>query len=372
MSWGKAWRQKAGSRKDLGVPVNPWSWELVTETDGDVTVVGRLSSEDWPQALAVCGADGHLRHWNQALMGLLGPIDEEEPGLLITLLAAAGVDRAAEVLDLARLDVVQVHLRRADRLQRCWLRGMPLVGAGMVFTFLPAIAEAGHAERLRRQLSQLAHDTRSPLAVIQGYAGLLAAGVPGPVNTQQLGFLASIDLQVAELNRRLSMLVALAQQECGMLPFAAASCELLACLDQVLAAQVHLAAARRIDLSLSPAATSPVLETIPELLEQLLAHLVGLAVAACPDGGQVRLRVTASTTRATVALQGDGAPAAGRVDLEVLLSLASHLGAAIDQHSDADGRLALELHLPLVASGSMDTPAAVGGRTLGNVPQGVR
>jgi len=356
------------------VPGVPWSWGIVTEANGDRdadVAVGRLSSEDWPQALAVCGADGCLRHWNQALVQLLGPVNAGAPGPLATLLAAAGIDGAAEVLDLARVEGCLVHLRRPDRLHRCWLRGMPLVEAGTVYTFLPAAAAAGHAAKLSRQLSQLAHDTRSPLAVIQGYAGLLAAGVPGPVNTQQLGFLASIDLQIAELNRRLAMLLALAQQECGTLPFASAPCELLACLDQVLVTQGHLAAARRIDLRLSPAATSPVLDTVPELLEQLLAHLVGLAVAACPDGGLVHLQVSATATQAMVALRGDGAPASASPDLEVLLSLAVRLGATVDQVRDADGRLVLDLHLPLAVSGATEAPPA-GRHTLRNAPQGVR
>lgn len=248
---------------------------------------------------------------------------------------------------------------------------MPLIAAGTVYTFLPAAAAAGHSEKLRRQFSMLAHDTRSPLSVIQGYAGLLATGVPGPVNSQQRSFLASIDLQIAELDRRLAMLLALAKQECGTMPYASSPCELMACLDQVLAAQGHLAASRRVDLRLGPATVSPVLETVPELLEQLLSHLVGLAVAACPDGGQVQLRVSATATRILVALRGDGTPPATSLDLEVLRSLAVPLGAAIDQEIDDDGRLSLDLHFPQAVAAAPDAPTA-GRPRLRHAPQGVR
>ena len=95
------------------------------------------------------------------------------------------------------------------RLEKCGERrqlggGYPRELQGLTVNINSLIRHAESQQaRYRHSMDDLAHSLKTPLAVIQGYAGLLATGQPGPLNATQAEFLRGIDAKIIEVTRLL-------------------------------------------------------------------------------------------------------------------------------------------------------------------------
>ncbi len=177
---------------------------------------------------------------------------------------------------------------------------------------------ADEAVRLRDQLlAGIAHDLRSPLATIHGYAQLLArqARQREAEPTWLLDKLANIETAASKMTGMIGELLTTARLQLGQpVELHLAPTDLVALTTHVVALQQAQTARHRIDVR-------PAVPTLVGLwdgprLERVLDNLLSNAIKYSPDGGtiSVRLLQEADATRTwavvTVADQGVGIPAA--------------------------------------------------------------
>ncbi|HOX26475.1 MAG TPA: HAMP domain-containing sensor histidine kinase [Candidatus Krumholzibacteria bacterium] len=278
--------------------------------------------------LALCDEAGRLVRWTEALAELLGEANLRAGDAIDDVLARAGAREGQGGLRAAGGASRDVRLGtgRTVRVRSCATRRG---GCVHVFRLLPQPVDRGcRREELQ---SLVAHELRSPLAVIQGYAGLLATGQPGPLNQAQREFLGGIESQVAELVRRLDCALDLQRLDAGTLilrPEAVAIGELAA---RVLADHRRNADARHVRLGLQVQPEDLTARADPERLRLVLDSLVARAIQASPVGGWVRCEAVAAERFAAIAV-ADGGPALATGDEERLFEPAGG--------RDAPGRVA--------------------------------
>lgn len=171
-------------------------------------------------------------------------------------------------------------------------------------TFNRMSADLQRSNELRRQITaDIAHDLRTPLAVITGYLEGLRDGVLKPTPQRY-------DAMFNE-SRRLQRLVedlrTLSLADAGELAInrqAVAPRDLLERLAQAFEQQ---AAQKEVQLALQAEADLPELWLDPERTEQVLANLVSNALRYTPAGGQITLRARRAGQSVCLVVQDTGA-----------------------------------------------------------------
>ncbi len=138
--------------------------------------------------------------------------------------------------------------------------------------------------------ARIAHDLRSPLAVIQSYAGLLATGQPGPLTATQREFLAGIDAKVREVSGLLDDFLDLGRLQAGELELHPEAVGLGELLDRVQEEWRAAASRRDVGLACTVVPEDLTVTADPVRLQQILEALLGHAVAASEPGGRVSVR----------------------------------------------------------------------------------
>ena len=155
--------------------------------------------------------------------------------------------------------------------------------------------------------SLIAHDLRSPLAVIQGYAGLLATGQPGPLNDTQREFLGGIDTKIVEVTRLLDDFLDYGRLEAGALDLRCVPVCVEDVVARVLSESSRRAGARSIRLTGDTQPASLAVNADPLRLHQIIENLVGNAIKYNHDGGWVRVE-SRRTDDAVAITVSDGGP----------------------------------------------------------------
>ena len=228
--------------------------------------------------------------------------------IVIALIGAALVSRTIAA-PLRRLSGAARRLQAGDVSARAQAGTAP-GELGELSNAFDEMAETLERERgaRRRLVSDLAHEVRTPLAILQGNLEELVDEVAEPTPAR----LASLHEEVLRLGRLVEDLDALAHAEA---PAAVLDREPVQ-LAELTAAQVEAlrprldAKALTVEQQLSPL-------SVPgdrARLGQLIANLLGNAVKFCPDGGRIRLALDLrdGCARLTVADSGPGVPEAER------------------------------------------------------------
>jgi signal transduction histidine kinase len=171
------------------------------------------------------------------------------------------------------------------------------------------IARSDEAEALRHAaeeasaakstfLAVMSHELRTPLNAVMGYAQLLALGVRGPVNEDQVELLSRIERSGRHLLRLINEVLNLARIESGVVEYTLSNIELRVVLAGTIAmvepqmAQKQIEFERHIEPGLLVHADS-------EKTEQILLNLLGNAVKFTPAGGRIELSaMSGSSARA--------------------------------------------------------------------------
>ena len=142
-------------------------------------------------------------------------------------------------------------------------------------------------EEERRELTAaLAHDLKTPLAAIQGYAELLEQG---SVPEKEAAYRAGLHTQTAKMDRLLGEMLELSRLEDGGLTLRAEEVDLGALADGLLAR--YEAAVREKGITLCRTGEERVTGD-PELVERALDNLLSNAVRHCAEGGRVTVALT--------------------------------------------------------------------------------
>jgi histidine kinase len=156
-------------------------------------------------------------------------------------------------------------------------------------------------ERRLHLLSEVAHEMRTPLTVIDGYVEAMIDGVL-PAGTEQLGQVSS---EVRRLRRLSDDLSALSRAEEGRLNLTIASVDLDALVGGVVERLRSQAEDAGVTLTAAPGAGT--VQADADRTVQVFTNLIGNAIRATPSGGAITLTGSRSGGRAAVSVADSGA-----------------------------------------------------------------
>ena len=139
-------------------------------------------------------------------------------------------------------------------------------------------------------VSFVAHELRTPMTSIRGYADMLRTGIVGPLEPQQAEFLSTIVRNVERMQILVSDLQDVSRIETGQLRLDVKETPLSEALENALEATRAQIEARSQLLTLEVPEDLPLAYADPARLAQVLINLLGNAYRYTPDGGQIHVR----------------------------------------------------------------------------------
>ena len=149
----------------------------------------------------------------------------------------------------------------------------------------------------RRMLANVAHEIRTPLTSIQGYAQGLIDGVFGEPEAQRTA-LTAIAEESERLNGLVVQILQLARLESGETTVRRVPVRIDQTIDRVLHRYQREAAANQIAL-IHERAPLPEISADPALLEQAIDNLIRNALRHTPSGGRITVQTAESTVGGT-------------------------------------------------------------------------
>lgn len=147
------------------------------------------------------------------------------------------------------------------------------------------------AQQARNQfVSVVTHELRLPLTAIKGYTDLLRQGAVGPVNEQQLSFLATIRSNVDRMSSLLSDLSDISHIETGRLRIEIEQVSIKDQLDVTLQSLQPLLQNKGQKVDVSRLDQLPLVRADANRLNQVLTHLLRNAIMYTPEEGRISIR----------------------------------------------------------------------------------
>lgn len=163
------------------------------------------------------------------------------------------------------------------------------------------------SRNLRRQMTaDIAHELRTPVSVILGYAdGLKDKVIPASDETFEL-----IQEQAEQLEHLIDDLRTLTRVEAGELHLDLALCDPIPLVERTMAAFEHQAARHEVALHLEAQGTVAPILIDPDRFKQVLSNLLSNALQYTPTSGQITTTITSDEREVslTVADTGPGIP----------------------------------------------------------------
>lgn len=219
------------------------------------------------------------------------------------------------------------------------------------------LAKQAHLAQLGALGAVLAHEVRTPLAGIKGYAQLLEEHLDEP---RQQRFTQKIVVEATRLEALVNELLTYSHQE--------AMPDGIAAFDEVLASvweQIAITAGKNgVTLEVDGVLEQPV-ALFPDRLHQVLLNLLTNAVQAMPEGGTIRVSLLEGDERATVLIADQGAgfdadalkkgfdpfyttrPSGSGLGLAVCRKIVEGYGGTISVENSEEGGAVVTLVLPL-------------------------
>lgn len=165
-------------------------------------------------------------------------------------------------------------------------------------------------ERKNRFLGMAAHDLRSPLTVIDGYAGLLGTGKLGEVTKEQVQYLRRISKSARFMRGLVDELLDISAIEAGSLVLHRQPEDLERLVQEALGIQRMIADHKSIIIKLSATGSLPPLVLDASKVEQVVHNLVSNAVKYSESGTTVRVTISEGdgVARLVVLDEGQGIP----------------------------------------------------------------
>jgi two-component system sensor histidine kinase BaeS len=248
---------------------------IVIEVDGQVVGTALVTGEPPPLAQREVR---YLIRTNQA--SLYAALAAITIALFLGIFLARRLTRPVRELTAATRAMANGELE-----QRVPIRSEDELGE-LATSFNQMSADLARANELRRQMTaDIAHDLRTPLSVIAGYAEGLRDGVlpPTPETFQ------TIHEEANHLSRLVEDLRTLSLADAGELTLIRQLVPPRELLERTAAAHLPRAQQLGIDLQVTAEAKLPPVNVDPERLAQVLGNLVSNALRHTPVGGQISL-----------------------------------------------------------------------------------
>jgi PAS domain S-box-containing protein len=254
--------------------------------------------------------DGTITSWNRGAARLFGYSAEEAVGQPIAMLSPPGPEGDVEAFLAAIRRGERVETPEATRIARDGRRLLVSLSVSPVrdaegrvvgaSTIARDVSERRRLEELQRDyLAMVTHDLRTPLTAVRGNAQLLQRR-----GEYRSSAVEAILVQADRMQRLLDDLADVVRLEGGDLPLRRATVDLAALARREVAAL----AAQQPNLAIE--VTTPGGPVVGELdgdrLAQVIANLLGNAAKYAPDGGPIRVEVSASDGQARLAVSDNG------------------------------------------------------------------
>jgi signal transduction histidine kinase len=165
-------------------------------------------------------------------------------------------------------------------------------------------------ETLRDNLVHLVvHDLRSPLAMMAGYVDLIKTKLGSKLNAQENGYIDIVGKHTAKLLDMVTTLLDVSRMEAGQMPLNRQACDLAGLAREVVETFGVLKGQRRLTLDVPSGPLS--VHADRDVIQRVVANLIGNAVKFTPDGGRITVTLSRKNalTRVAVTDTGPGIPA---------------------------------------------------------------
>jgi signal transduction histidine kinase len=142
-------------------------------------------------------------------------------------------------------------------------------------------------------LATVSHELRTPLTSIMGYGEMLAEGIGGPLNDEQLEFVQTIRAKSDQLLGLIMSLLDLSKLESGTMVIRRADVVIAEVLLDAASTIAPSAAKKSVDLRVEAEEDLPAILGDSERLRQVFVNLLDNAVKFTPPGGTVALTARA-------------------------------------------------------------------------------
>ncbi|HUO32638.1 MAG TPA: GAF domain-containing sensor histidine kinase [Bryobacteraceae bacterium] len=144
-----------------------------------------------------------------------------------------------------------------------------------------ALAASEHKSRF---LATMAHELRSPMTAVVGFANLLEEQIPGSLNTEQMRQVHMISASARHITAVLNDALDVARIEAGKLEFLIEKVDAGAVIHEVADMMAPLARAKRLALDVSATAEPLMVRCDRQRSKQILVNLVSNAIKFTPRG----------------------------------------------------------------------------------------
>jgi two-component system sensor histidine kinase BaeS len=265
--------------------------------DGDQTVGWLLLSPEPREWIPSSPEGTFLANINQAT--LLSGLVAVGLALILGSLLAFTLTRTLRELTEATDEIARGKLGRQVK-----VRSKDELGE-LATSFNKMSLDLANATRARRQMTaDIAHELRSPLSVLSGYAEALSDGkLPGTVEVYDI-----LHNETQNLSRQVDDLRTLSLADAGELPLTIQRVDPGALLERVAARHNLVAQSKGISIRVQAAANLPPVTADLERLGQVLDNLVLNAFRYTPQGGELILsaQVTDEAVQLSVSDNGSG------------------------------------------------------------------
>lgn len=191
---------------------------------------------------------------------------------------------------LLRLESSDLPQDSAEHLQQAY-RALDELSDAILFD-QDKLEQALHQAQQSRNhfVSVVTHELRLPLTAIKGYTDLLRQGAVGPVNEQQLSFLATIRSNVDRMSALLSDLSDISHIETGRLKLEIEQVSIKDQMDAILQNLQPLLQNKRQKVDVSRLDQLPMVRADANRLNQVLTHLLRNAIMYTPEEGRISIR----------------------------------------------------------------------------------
>lgn len=155
-------------------------------------------------------------------------------------------------------------------------------------------------------VSFVAHELRTPMTSIRGYASLIEREAAGPLTPQQEKFAQVIRRNVDRMKVLVSDLQDISRIEAGRLKLELAPTALTDALDEALEATQAQIEERSQQLTSNVPDDLPVIHADPTRLTQILINLLGNACKYTPEGGKISVQAWSEDEKVHVAVSDTG------------------------------------------------------------------
>lgn len=171
---------------------------------------------------------------------------------------------------------------------------------------LEANRQLQYASNAKQQfLAKMSHELRTPLNSIIGFTEIILKGLSGPLTEEQSRQLGMVRVSGQHLLELVNDVLEISRLEAGYSPVSIATVDVCARMAALVESMSGIATISRIALVYT-CVGSPVAETDPDKLDQIVRNLVSNALKFTDAGGQVTVSVTSDTDCAVIAVADTG------------------------------------------------------------------